>query len=154
MYHGGAGGCFVTPGLWALCIIITVYDILRNSHFSPLSILSTWCGLSARLAACVTCQPGVILIRSLQPCPPPPPPPHPAYPSQVKPAMPLLPNLLSFFSSLLLLYPSSPRFFFFSIPGPLLPPSHLSLSLQLLAIFTLYGSFMMAPLISASVVPR
>ncbi|XP_051276997.1 zic family member 6 isoform X2 [Dicentrarchus labrax] len=29
--------------------------------------------------------------------------------------------------------------------GPLVPPSHLSLSLQLLAIFTLYGSFMMAP---------
>lgn len=38
--------------------------------------------------------------------------PHPAYPSQVKPAMPLLPNLLSFFSSLLLLYPRSPFFFY------------------------------------------
>lgn len=116
-------GCFVTPGLCALCIIITMYDMLRNLCCAAPTLFQL--RFTHADLACITCQPSVIIIQSL--------PPHPP---QVKPLMPVLFIHLS-------MLPSQFRCPFFS-PGSLVPPCLLSLPLQLLAIFTLYGSFMMA----------
>lgn len=64
-------GCFVTPGLCVLCIIITMYDMLRNLCCAAPTLFQL------RFQACgsarITCQPSVIIIRSLPTHPPPPP---------------------------------------------------------------------------------